>query len=276
MAAARARPIPSIPSRTGILARVTVLNYQRYGAGGPSVVLLHGLGSCGADWLLQVEALQPHYQVLTPDLRGHGDSPMPPGWPGVQELAGDVAELLDRLGLGVAHLVGLSLGGGVALDLAVRRPELVRSLTIVNASASLGGGLRRVPVSMVRLALLLAGPMPWLGAWVAQGLFPAADQQELRKLAQQRIARNSRMNYLKAVLAVLRFDLRKRIGQIRAPTLVVAGDRDRTIPLGAKRALAAAIPGARLELIQGSGHATPLDAPERFNRVLLAFLQDVG
>lgn len=258
-----------------MIASQPQLQYQIEGQCGPLVGLLHGLGSRGADWLLQVEALRSGYRCLTVDLPGHGESPMLPGWPQVSDMAAAVAELLEPAGKDGAHLVGLSLGGGVALELALARPELVRSLTIVNSSGSLGGGWRRVPSSLIRLSLLLGGPMPWLGAWVANGLFPRAEQAELRRLTRQRIAENSRLNYLKAVAAVLRYDLGDRVDQIRVPTLVLAGDRDRTVPLRAKRALAAAIPGAQLRLVAGSGHATPLDAPEQFNRLLLEFLERV-
>lgn len=250
------------------------LAHQFEGERGPLVVLLHGLGSRGADWVLQVQALRVRYRTLTVDLRGHGDSAMPPGWPTMADLANDLAALLDRQGERSAHLVGLSLGGGVALELAAARPELVRSLTIVNASATLAGGLQRLPTSMVRLALLLFAPMHWLGGWVASGLFPRSEQAELRRLTQERIAGNSRLNYLKAVAAVLRFDLRKRLARIRAPALIVAGDRDRTVPLRHKRRLARSLPEARLAVIQDSGHATPLDASERFNQLLLEFLSE--
>ncbi len=252
------------------------LSYRIDGDRGPLVLLLHGLGSSGADWVLQVEALRGQYRCLAVDQRGHGDSPMPAGWSTLHDMANDVAGLLAELGEGPAHLVGLSLGGGVALVLALERPELVRSLTIVNASATLSGGWQRVPSSIVRLALLLGGRMDWLGAWVARGLFPGAHQSQLRELTRQRIAGNSRLNYLKSVAAIVRFDLRDQVSQIAAPTLVVAGDRDRTVLLEAKRALAAAIPGARLQIVEGSGHATPLDAAERFNAILLAFLQQLG
>lgn len=252
------------------------LSYRIDGDRGPLLLLLHGLGSCAADWVLQVGALRGHFRCLTVDLPGHGDSPMPAGWPTLRDMANDVAGLLLELAEGPAHLVGLSLGGGVALVLALERPELVRSLTVVNASASLSGGWQRIPSSIVRLALLLGGPMDWLGAWVARGLFPAAHQSQLRELTRQRIAGNSRLSYLKSAVAILRFDLRNRVSQIATPTLVVAGDRDRTVLLKAKRALAAAIPEARLHIVEGSGHATPLDAAERFNAILLDFLHQLG
>jgi 3-oxoadipate enol-lactonase len=113
-----------------------------------------------------------------------------------------------------------------------------------------------------------------LGEWVAAGLFPRDDQQQLREVAAERIAANLRRNYLQAINATLRFDLRNQVHRIVAPTLVVAGELDRTFSLRPKIALVRAIPGARLEVIEGSGHATPLDAPDEFNRILLEFLGD--
>lgn len=252
------------------------LAYRLLGSDGPLVVLLHGLGSRGDDWLFQVEALREGFRSLTIDLPGHGDSPPPAGWPTIADMAGQVSRIIEQTSGGAAHLVGLSLGGGVALQLAADRPARVRSLTIVNASATLGGGLRRIPESLVRIALLGAGRMQWLGAWVARGLFPSAEQFELRRAAATRIGSNSRLCYLKAVLAVLRYDLRARVQAIRMPTLVVAGEHDTTIPLRDKRWLATAIRGARLVVIRGSRHATPLDAPQAFNRELLIFLEEVG
>lgn len=238
------------------------------------VVMLHGLGSRGRDWVLQIETMRDRYRVVTVDLRGHGDSAMRPGWPKITDMAADVTHLLGEINGGEYHLVGLSLGGAVALQLAVDRPELVRSLTIVNAAATLRPGLRRFPSMLVRLLLLLTGQMDALGQWVARGLFPRVDQSELRRLAAERLAQTSRTDYLKAIVAILRFDLRHRVHAIAAPTLILAGELDKTIPLRSKRALAGSIPCARLEVIARSGHATPLDAPERFNALLLGFLAE--
>jgi 3-oxoadipate enol-lactonase len=237
--------------------------------------LLHGLGSCGDDWPLQLPALEPRYRVLTLDLPGHGASPLLRGWPSVGFMADEVARLLEALEEPPVHLVGLSLGGAVSLQLAVDHPDRVRSLTAVNAFARLRphvGGLGR---GLVRMALLAFGPMAAMGRWVADGLFPGADQSILRQAAAQRIAANPRRAYLQAIAAVSRFDLRRRLKDIACPTLIVAGERDATVPMRAKVELAEGIPGARLEVIPASGHATPLDAPEAFNNLLLRFLSEV-
>ncbi|MFQ5923328.1 MAG: alpha/beta fold hydrolase [Anaerolineales bacterium] len=253
--------------------RIT-LSHEIHGSHGPLVLMLHGLGSRGEDWVLQIEPLQDEYRLVTPDLRGHGTSPSPSGWPTFRDLAADVSGLLLHLGERRAHVVGLSLGGGVALQMCVDFPEQVESLTIVNAAATLRVPFRRLPSAFVRLALLLTGRRRRLGEWVAASLFPREDQLQLREVAAERIAENLRLNYFKAITAVLRFDLRKQVHLIEAPTLVVAGKLDDTVPLRPKVALARAILGARLEVIEDSGHATPLDTPVEFNRILLEFLRE--
>jgi pimeloyl-ACP methyl ester carboxylesterase len=156
--------------------------------------------------------------------------------------------------------------------MAIDFPDQVASLTIVNAAATLRVPFRRLPSAFVRIALLVSGQRRRLGEWVAAGLFPRDDQQQLREVAAERIADNLRRNYLQAIIAILRFDLRKQVRLIAAPTLVVAGTLDQTVPLRLKIALAESIPGARLEIIEGSGHGTPLDEPDEFNRLLLEFL----
>ena len=258
---------------SGIERQIT-LSHEIHGSGGPLVLMLHGLGSRGEDWVLQIEALQDEYRVVTPDLRGHGTSPSTSEWPTFNDLAVDVAELLQQIDEPRAHIVGLSLGGGVALQMGVDYPDQVESLTIVNAAATLRVPFRRLPSAIVRMALLLSGRRRQLGEWVAAGLFPREDQGELREVAAKRIAENLRRNYLQAIVAVLRFDLRKQAHLIEAPTLVVAGKLDDTVPMGSKVALARAIPGARLEVIEESGHATPLDSPVEFNRILKEFIRE--
>ena len=251
------------------------LHYESHGSGPATVILLHGLGSRGEDWLLQFPALSARWRVLAPDLRGHGASSLSGGWPTVADLAQDVTGLIRAEAPWPAHVVGLSLGGAVALQLALDHPELLRSLTAVNTFAHLRSGWSGLRRGLIRFALLALGPMNWVGRWVASGLFPLPDQQLLREAAASRIAGNPRRAYLQAALAVVRFDVAARLGEITCPTLVVAGDRDATVPMKAKLELARCIPGAHLEVVSGSGHATPLDAPDAFNELLLRFLSEV-
>jgi 3-oxoadipate enol-lactonase len=238
----------------------------------PSVVLLHGLGSSAADWFFQVPAFAARHRVLAPDLPGHGrstaDRPL-----SVEDMAAAVAALLERLGEPAAHVVGLSLGGCVALTLAAREPERVRSLVLVNAFARLRpAGPRGAARLLARLGLLAVAPMPVVAAQVARGLFPRPDQRALYERAVASLAANPRRRYLAALGAAAAFDGRAALASIHRPTLIVAGERDATVPRAAAERLARGIAGARLVVVPDSGHATPADQPEVFNRVVLDFL----
>ncbi len=147
-------------------------------------------------------------------------------------------------------------------------------LTVANAfarpaAAGLGGGLRL----LTRVGLLACAPMTVVAAHVARGLFPRADQRALYLAAVASLAGSPRRTYLASLRALARFDVRRRLGELRCPTLVIAGDRDRTVPLAAKRRLHRLIPGAALLVVDDSGHATPHDQAERFNAALLAFIE---
>jgi len=252
----------------------TTLHYDERGDGeGAPIVLLHGLGSSSADWAFQLPGLSRDQRVLAVDLRAHGRSSRPRGRLTIEAMANDVAVLLAALGVPPAHVVGLSLGGCVALTLALDHPECVRSLTLVNAFARLTpAGPRGALRMLTRLALLAGAPMRVVAAHVAGGLFPRPDQQALYRAAVASIGSTPRATYWSALRAVLGFDVRRRLAAVRCPTLVVAGDRDTTVPFVAKTRLQQGIPGAELLVVSDSGHATPCDQAECFNTALLAFV----
>jgi pimeloyl-ACP methyl ester carboxylesterase len=254
------------------------LYYERHGpSGGPAVVFLHGLGSSAADWRWQVAAFAQRYRVITLDLPAHGRT-AGRGWPrrgrlSVEAMATAVTELLGRLGEAPAHVVGLSLGGCVALALAAAAPARVRSLTLVNTFARIRpAGWRGACRMLERIALLAVAPMPIIASRVAQSLFPGPAQAELRAAAVASLARNDKRAYVAAMRAVARFDARRRLAQVRCPTLVMAGAGDTTVPRAAAELLRRRIPNARLLVVPDSGHATPYDQPDLFNRLVLEFV----
>src|SRR5260370_28218070 len=221
-------------------------------------MLLHGLGSSSADWGFQVPVLAARHRVLVPDLRGHGRSSRPRGRLTVAAMARDVAALLTALAAPPAHVVGLSLGGCVAQALALDHPAHVRSLTLVNAfarpaAAGLRGGLR----VLTRVRLLACAPMTVVAAHVAPGLFPRADQRELYLAAPASLAGSPRRTYLASLRALARFDVRRRLGEPCCPTLVIPGDRHRTVPLDAKRRVHPPVPRAAPPVVGGAGRAPP-------------------
>jgi pimeloyl-ACP methyl ester carboxylesterase len=249
------------------------LHYTLGGGSGPAVVLLHGLGSSSADWSAQRPALEAGYRVLAVDLPGHGRSSLPAGRLTVEDMAADVAMLLTELDEAPAHVLGLSLGACVALRLALAWPARVRTLTLVNAFARLPAG---GPGQLVRLALRAvlvgAAPMSTVAAHVARRLFPWPEQRALYEAAVASLAATPRRAYVAAMRALAMFDARGQLAAVRHPTLIVAGDRDSSVPLESKLALARGIPGARLLVVPASGHATPHDQPAVFNRALVEFL----
>jgi len=252
------------------------IHYEQAGSGA-AIVFLHGLGSCGQDWLLQTPAFEQRFHVITPDLRGHGQTDKPQGGVRVAHLTRDVIGLMDALKIDRAHVVGLSLGGCVAQQLALDAPKRVRSLTLVNTFAHLEPDSPRHALMLVsRLGLLGLKGLPAQAEYVAARLFPKPEQAEFRQLAAERIAANEPATYRRLLFAVRAFDVRNRLHEIKRPTLVIAGDRDTTVPIKAKRLIAERIPGARMEIVADSGHATPIDQPEVFNRLVLSFIESNG
>jgi len=247
------------------------LSYQLSGHG-PLVLLLHGLGSSSADWQQQVRALEDDHRVLRCDLRGHGDSEKPAGRYDIALFAEDVAQLLRRVDAGPADVVGISMGGMIALQLAVDHPELVRRLVIVNTGAEV------VPRSlaqrlMVWQRLLMARllPMTSTAGVVAKRLFPKPEQDGLRQQFESSWGRNDRGAYFRSLQAIVGWSVIDALGEVEQPTLYVSGDRDYT-PLAVKEQCAMRMPDARVALVEDSGHATPIDQPEVFNELVLNFL----
>jgi pimeloyl-ACP methyl ester carboxylesterase len=249
--------------------------YEDTGQGEP-VVFLHGLGSSREDWRAQVAALSARFRCVAMDLRGHGETGRRRGPVTMAQLAEDAAALVRTLELGPVHVVGVSLGGRIAFQLAVDDPEIVRSLTIVNSGPEV---VPRRPAEWAalygRLFLTWCMGPAWLGRRIAKRVFPRAEQEPLRRGLERRLAANDRRAYLATTRAIVGWSVADRLGEITCPVLVVSGDRDYT-PVERKAAYAQRLPRSRLVVIEDSGHATPIDQPRRFNERVAAFLAGVA
>lgn len=251
------------------------LYYEEHGAG-PPLLLLHGLGSSGQDWDLLVPRLAASYRVIVPDVRGHGRSDKPAGPYGVPLFARDIAAFLDRLNLSSVHVAGVSMGGMLAFELVIRRPDLVRSLVIINSGPDMvPRTLRfRAALTMRVLLLRLLGPAG-LARIVAGKLFPKPQHAALRRQIEERLARNDRDVYLRATRGLIGWSVLDRLPEIRCPVLVLASDRDYT-PVKLKEAYAAQIKDATLEVLTDSGHAAPAENPEQVAAAMARFLRRPG
>ncbi|MBP7962599.1 MAG: alpha/beta fold hydrolase [Caldilineaceae bacterium] len=247
------------------------LHYEELGSG-PPLLLLHGLGSSSRDWELQVPVFAATHRVITCDVRGHGRSAKPPGPYSVLLFATDVAALLRHLGTGPVAVVGISMGGMIAFQLAVDAPALVERMVIVNSGPELV--LRTWGERMQawqRLALVQLLGMGGMARFLAPRLFPKPEQEEIRRTFTERWLENDKRAYIASLRALLGWSVADRLGEIRCPILVIAGDQDYT-PLSIKEAYVAQLPQAELVVIPDSRHATPIDQPEAFNRTVGEFL----
>lgn len=257
-------------------ARVQVgdieLHYESYGSGDP-VLLLHGLGSSTMDWEPQITAFAQQYQVVAVDFRGHGQSDKPAGPYSIPGFAGDIANLISQLRLGPMHVVGISMGGMVAFQLAVDAPEHVRSLVIINSGPEFPSHtLKANLVIQSRLLMLKFMGMRRLGTAIAKRLFPKPEHEPLRRVFVDRFSSNDPLAYENSVRAIARFSVADRLDRIRCPVLVVSSDRDYT-PVSAKEAYLPQLAAATLVVIRDAGHACTLDQPDQVNAALLDFMR---
>jgi 3-oxoadipate enol-lactonase len=238
--------------------------------GPPPVVLVHGLGGDHDMWLYQVPALCTRFPVLTIDLRGHGQSTKPKQDFTMADMARDVVRLFRSLGIERAHVGGLSLGGMVALQLAVDYPLTVASLVLADTLCGAPPGAE----DLIRAALQLIedNSMAVVARERITNAFSEHVDPVMRDYLIDRVASNDKTAYVRAARAAFGISLRNRLAEITAPTLVIVGEEDRVTPIPMSEELAAGINGARLVRIPGAGHISAIERPQEFNRALLEFL----
>lgn len=257
------------------------ISYAERGNGQP-LVLMAGLGASHLFWWKQVETLCDRYRVVAMDNRGIGDR-SPASTPfTVADMADDVAGLIRALDLGPSHVMGISMGGFIALTLTLRHPALVGKLILVSTSA---GGSSHVPPAPEMLDLLVQPEYPDIEtqtravyAAVAAPGFMQSHPRDLDGIVQNAleipIPLETYLHQLEAANGYLtRSAADSDLGGITAPTMVIHGDIDPLVAYPNGRHLAAHIKGARLQTYEGVGHLPPIEATDRFNADVLAFLE---
>jgi 3-oxoadipate enol-lactonase len=244
---------------------------HRTGQGRP-VLLLHPLGVDRAFWDDVVPALD-RFEVLTYDFPGHGQTPTPGQPYGVEDLADQARALLAEAGLDRVDVVGVSLGGLVAQQLAADAPDLVRRLVIVDAVAVYPEPLRqmwreraaRAPVEGMEPFL-----DPTLGLWFTADLL--ADGGPVVEAVRERLRTTDPAGYGLACRCLERADVTAVLDRITAPTLVVCGEDDAPPFTAAATELASRLPGGRVVWLEPARHAGVLEQPEQFRTALVEFL----
>lgn len=247
------------------------LHYEDHGTGIP-VLLIHGLGSSALDWEYQLPALT-GFRVIAVDLRGHGRSTRGAVPISMELFADDLAALLDHLGAEPAHVVGLSLGGGVAFQLALDRPGLVRSLTIVNSGPhAITNPLAASLLVGSRLLIIRLFGLPKLGEKVAGRLYPKPENAAQKADFIARFRGNDVDCYQRSLKALIGWSVLHRLDEIRMPVLVLTADDDYTSVRWKKR-YSKRLRDTELVIVPDSRHALPMEKPAPFNAALVEFLR---
>jgi len=257
-----------------------MLYWESHGEGAP-LVLVMGIGYDATLWgLHQVPFFSEYFQTIVFDNRDVGRSSQATGAYTIADMADDVASLLNGLGIERAHLLGISMGGMIGQEFAIRHPNRLNKLVLTGTGAATARA-KFDPISI----------WSFVKAHDSEGLAFAAQQflwlfsesfrrnHETVDQTLQMLASNpnpiSAEAYQRQAEAYIKHDALDRLGQVTAPTLVIAGEQDRLTPPWICREVADAIPSARYLLIEGDGssHVLPLERPDDFNGAALSFLQ---
>lgn len=261
----------------GFLATGSARLYYQTGGQGVPVVFLHGFGLDCRMWRPQFGTLAQSFRVIRYDLRGYGRSSLPEG---PYAHSDDLLELLHHLGALPAHLVGLSMGGQLALRLALTHPQAVRSLVL--ADSALDGYRWSVEWQERWRGILEAARAGDLEEakrrWLRHPLFaPALEQPPLAASLTEQIGDYSGWHWVhRDPDGVPSPPALERLEQVAQPALVVVGERDLADFQAIAHILAGRLPNARKVVIPGAGHMANLEAPDPFNREVLGFLRRVS
>ncbi len=245
------------------------INYKVDGVGEP-LVMVSGLGSDLNAWAFQVSSFRKHYRVIRFDNRGVGKSDTPSGPYSIRMMADDAISLMDHLGVGKAHVLGVSMGGMIAQEIAISYPDriskLVLGCTFACKSEESGHteGYARImgyPAARLRNELTSLTFNKPFSRCILGSLMRLTEKKgwEVGFEAQRAALRNH--------------DTFDRLDRIKAPTLILVGTKDRVIRPGSSNALAAKMPSAKLVRIENGSHAISVETRRKFNQEVLSFLQ---
>lgn len=246
--------------------------WDEQGSGAP-VLLIMGLGWPSSSWYRTRPILSDNYRTIAFDNRGVGRSDAPPGPYSIAQMAADAAAVLQSAGVNAAHILGVSMGGMIAQEVALRYPQKVRSLMLGCTAA---GGSCAVQANPEVIQVLMS-------RFVDPELFAAAMNPFLYDAGTPRARRDEDLQmrrrwfptpeaYFAQLQAIIGWEAYSRIAQIEAPTVVIHGENDRLVPPENAKLIAERIPGAKLVMIPNASHIFNTDQTEAAHAAILEFL----
>ena len=251
------------------------LHYLQEGEG-DDVLLLCGLGDDVSAWDLQRSVFAERFRVTVVDNRGVGRSSLPDGDFGVRDMAADAIALCDEVGISSAHVMGFSMGGAIAQELAIARPDLVRSLVIVGSWAFSDALFNNFMESAIYFSGLADDEERFLryflGSTYSHAVWDDGRIDEFARGFLEHPYPQELEAFQRTTRAIMAHDTRDRLPAIAAPTLVVYGEEDIICPPRHSRQIASLIPGARLVGVPEQAHQPFQEDPAAFNELVLAFI----
>jgi 3-oxoadipate enol-lactonase len=261
----------------------SLLHYVDTGVStGVPVILIHGFPFSHKMWTFpggQTEALASRFRVIAYDVRGHGDSEIGDGQYTIELFVDDLIGLLDHLGISKAILVGLSMGGYIALRTVERHPDRVRALILCDTKSEADSNEAKIKRAASIKSIKTNGPRVFAEGFVAGVFTPESltAKPEAVKAIQSIIERTAPISLCGTTLALAaRTDTTSFLPSIVVPSLIMAGERDLLIPPAVSEAMKVKIPNSEMHVIPNAAHLSNVENPTDFNKYLLEFLQNIS
>ena len=243
---------------------------------GPALTLVHSLGTNLSLWDPQAGPFSSHFSVLRYDVRGHGKSGVPPGPYSVEQMADDLYGLFAKLGIARTHVVGIAMGGMIAMALALRHPDSVTSLVLSDTTSRYGPEAARGVKDRSRIVetqgmTAVVGP-------VLDRVFTAGFRErhpETADRVRDMFVATDPMGFIWSSQAIATADLYEQLPAIACRALVMVGDQDKATPVEMAKMIVDRIPRAELVILESASHLSNLEQSDAFNRAVLAFLDRV-
>jgi len=252
------------------------MNYELSGKKeSPVIVLSHSLASSLVMWNPQMDALNPHFQVLRYDMRGHGKSDVTPGSYTLELLAEDVIGLLDALDIDRVHFIGLSIGGMIGQSLALNHIHRLRSLALCDSASIIPQEAQPIWQERINKALskgMKAQVDETMERWFTPSFFKQSSP--MLEIIRKQILATPVQGYIGCAEAIRKLNYLDQLSKIKIPTLIMVGEDDPGTPASASEAMHKRLSNSKLVILPSARHLSNIEQAEAFNATLLKFLKD--